>query len=181
MPTTLRWHHPLCRAPRRLKPWLTARGSLTAKLIAHYPQFGVQVLRLRYQPPHRDELGALQRSRDVYTRDVLLLSGDTPLVYAHSVATRAAVRGGFRRLKGIGNRSLGSVLFADPTIRRSPLAWRRVDCRHPLWQQAQAAVNIALPARLWARRSLFLAGAERLLVTEVFLPPAFAAAGPVML
>lgn len=174
MPTRFRWHHPRCLAPRALQPWLAERGSLTARLVAHYPQFSVRVLRQREQPPHGDELATLQQRRRarVLTRDVLLMSGQTPLVYAHSVATRSAVRGGFRRLKGIGNRSLGSMLFADPTIRRSPLAWRQIDRRHPLWQQAHAAVG-PLPARLWARRSLFITGPDRLLVTEVFLPPAF--------
>ena len=178
MPTTLRWHQPLCLAPRALQPWLAERGSLTARLIAHYPAFSVRVLRQRYQAPHDDELQALQLHRcvAVFTRDVLLLSGSTPVVYAHSVATRSAVRGDFRRLRGVGNKSLGSMLFADPTIRRSPLAWRQLDPRHPLWQQAQAALRIQLPSRLWARRSLFLMGSARLLVTEVFLPPVFGGA-----
>ncbi|GAB7128146.1 chorismate lyase [Silvimonas sp. JCM 19000] len=157
-----------------MQPWLSERGSLTARLVAHYPAFSVRVLRQREQAPHADELATLQLPRRVrvLTRDVLLLSAEMPLVYAHSVASRSAVRGGFRRLKGIGNRSLGSMLFADPTIRRSPLAWRQIDRRHPLWQQARAAVG-PLPARLWARRSLFISGPDRLLVTEVFLPPAF--------
>ncbi|MBB5192962.1 chorismate--pyruvate lyase [Silvimonas terrae] len=174
MPHQSRWHHPLCIAPRKLKPWLTERGSLTARLVAHFPCFSVRVLRQNARTVHRDELRTLhvQRQQKAITRDVLLMSGETPLVYAHSVATRAATRRGFRRLRGIGNRSLGSMLFADPTIRRSPLAWRRVDQRHPLWQQARAAVG-PLPRGLWARRSLFASGSDLLLVTEVFLPPAF--------
>ncbi|WP_283150753.1 chorismate--pyruvate lyase family protein [Silvimonas soli] len=175
MPHQSRWYHPLCIAPRSLKPWLTERGSLTARLVAHFPGFHVRVLRQMPRSVHHDELRSLkiQRQQKAITRDVVLMSGDLPLVYAHSVATRAATRRGFRRLRGIGNRSLGSMLFADPTIRRSPLAWRRVDRRHPLWQQAQAAVG-PMPPRLWARRSLFATGNDLLLVTEVFLPPAFA-------
>ena len=97
------------------------------------------------------------------------MDGDIPLVFAHSVTPRTALRGGFQLFGRIGSRPLGESLFADPTITRSPLSWRCVDQRHPLWQKAQAVAG-PLPSRLWARRSLFYAGNDCLLVTEVFLP-----------
>ncbi|WP_148717018.1 chorismate--pyruvate lyase family protein [Chitinolyticbacter meiyuanensis] len=175
MPHQHRWHHPLCLAPRPLRPWLTESGSLTARLIAHHPAFSVRVLRQRATTAHRDELAPLGQARRRRTpmREVLLLSGQQPLVFAHSVTTPQAVRRGFRKFVHVGGRSLGSMLFASPTIARSRLAWCRVDARHPLWRKAVTAVG-PLPPRLWARRSLFYAGGDRLLVTEVFLPPAFA-------
>ncbi|TJZ73139.1 chorismate--pyruvate lyase family protein [Chitiniphilus eburneus] len=175
MPHQHRWHHPLCLAPRPLRPWLTESGSLTARLIAHYPCFKVRVLAQGLARPHDDEratLGLPRANVRVPSREVLLCSGDTPLVFAHSVTTPAAVRRGFRKFRHIGGRSLGSMLFASPTIARSMLAWRRVDARHPLWRKARAVVG-PLPARLWARRSVFYTGPDRLLVTEVFLPPLF--------
>ncbi|AOY00421.1 chorismate lyase [Jeongeupia sp. USM3] len=177
MPRSASWHTPLCLAPPPLRPWLTERGSLTARLIAHFPAFSVRVCAQGPAPVHDDERRAIalaRRSRQVETREVLLMSGETPLVFAHSVLQHAALRGGFRRIGRLGNASLGSFLFATPTIRRSPLAWRQVDVRHPLWRKAAQHVA-GLPPRLWARRSLFFAGHDRLLVTEVFLPPAFPA------
>ncbi|KAF0812044.1 Chorismate pyruvate-lyase [Andreprevotia sp. IGB-42] len=167
------WQHPVLLAPRTLRPWLTATGSLTARLIAHYPDFSVRVLRQTLAPPHRDERRPLRVARGrVEAREVLLMSGATPLVYAHSVAAPAALRRGFRAVGKLGNRSLGSFLFATPTITRSPLAWRRLDRRHPLWRKAAQQLP-GLSGPLWARRSLFRAGADALMVTEVFLPPFF--------
>ncbi|SMC29781.1 chorismate lyase [Andreprevotia lacus DSM 23236] len=171
------WQHPICMAPRRLRPWLMATGSLTARLVAHYPAFSVRVLRQTHAPAHLDERRPLSAPRGlVETREVLLMSGDTPLVFAHSVAAPAALRRGFRAVGKLGNRSLGSFLFATPTIVRAPLAWRRVDRRHPLWRKASRALG-GLHEPLWARRSLFLAGHDALLVTEVFLPPYFSPQG----
>ncbi|WP_432724017.1 chorismate lyase [Jeongeupia wiesaeckerbachi] len=177
MPRSASWHTPLCLAPPALRPWLTESGSLTARLVAHFPAFSVRVCAQGLAAPHDDEGRAIalaRRSQRVETREVLLMSGDTPLVFAHSVLQHRALRSGFRPIGRLGNASLGSFLFATPTIRRSPLAWRQVDARHPLWRKA--ALHVAnLPMRLWARRSLFFAGHDRLLVTEIFLPPFFAA------
>ncbi|BCL76287.1 putative chorismate pyruvate-lyase [Jeongeupia sp. HS-3] len=177
MPRSASWHTPLCSSPRALRPWLTERGSLTARLIAHFPDFSVRVCVQTSSRAHADEqrpIALARRTTRAEAREVLLLSGETPLVFAHSVLQPAALRGGFRPIGRLGNASLGSFLFATPTIRRSPLAWRQIDARHPLWRKA--AQHVAdLPARLWARRSLFFAGHDRLLVTEVFLPPAFSA------
>ncbi|MDR3410353.1 MAG: chorismate lyase [Formivibrio sp.] len=172
MPNPALWRQPLCLAPRPLRPWLAARGSLTARLKAHVSRFQVRVLQQDWQVAHRDEWQALHlphQGIQVATREVLLMDGSTPLVFAHSITLRSALRGGFKLFDRIGSRPLGESLFADPTITRSPLAWCCIDRRHPLWIKAKAATG-TLPPRLWARRSLFHAGRDRLLVTELFLP-----------
>ncbi len=166
------WRHPLCLAPTPLQTWLAARGSLTARLKARYPRFRVEVLRQDWLPAHADEWRLLDLPNPqilVATREVLLMTGEIPLVYAHSITLRKALHGGFQLLGRIGSRPLGESLFSNPRISRSPLAWRRVDPRHPLWQKASAAAG-PLPQTLWARRSVFCAGNDHLLVTEVFLP-----------
>ncbi|WP_028452797.1 chorismate--pyruvate lyase family protein [Chitinilyticum aquatile] len=172
MTSTRLWRHPLALAPRDLRPWLAARGSLTARLMAHFPEIRVSVLRQGWDQPHGDEIAIMQLPRggtQVAVREVILASRGTPLVYAHSITARSALARGFHLLGRTGSRPLGALLFADPTIRRSPLAWRCIDARHPLYQSARAAVG-PLPPRLWARRSLFHSGRDVLLVTEVFLP-----------
>lgn len=172
MPSPRLWRHPLALAPRDLRPWLAARGSLTARLMAHFPEIRVSVLRQGWDQPHGDEIAIMQLPRggtQVAVREVILASRGTPLVYAHSITARSALARGFHLLGRTGSRPLGALLFADPTIRRSPLAWRCIDARHPLYQSARAATG-PLPPRLWARRSLFHSGRDVLLVTEVFLP-----------
>jgi chorismate--pyruvate lyase len=166
-----RWAQPACRAPRQQREWLTHTGSLTARLTARFPDFRVALLRQCWGLPNHDELRALAmvRRQQAMLRDVVLMSGATPLVFAHSVMPRHALFHGFRKLRRQGTRALGATLFANPRIRRSRLAYRVIDRRHPLHVAATAAVG-ALPAYLWARRSCFELGRSRILVTEVLLP-----------
>jgi chorismate--pyruvate lyase len=139
-------------------------------LIANFPAFNVRVLNQAWARPHQDELAILQLhgKTAVATREVLLCSNDQPLVFAHSITARSSLHGGFHLFGRSGSRPLGALLFADPTIRRSHLAWCQLNRRHPLWQKAVAAAG-PQAATLWARRSVFYAGKDRLLVTEVFL------------
>ncbi|MBL8507965.1 MAG: chorismate lyase [Chitinimonas sp.] len=166
-----RWEHPASRAPRALRRWLTHPGSLTARLIARFPGFSVKLLRQHWARPNRDELRALglKRSQLAIVREVLLMSGNTPLVFAHSIMPRSALFHGYQRLRRQGTKPLGATLFANPKVRRSALAFRGLDKRHALYRRAETAVG-PLPARLWARRSRFELGQARILVTEVFLP-----------
>ncbi|MBM5573442.1 MULTISPECIES: chorismate lyase [Deefgea] len=164
------WHTPLALAPWSLRPWLSERGSLTQRLIAHFPQLTVRVLQQGFRRPHPDETQILQlpSASHVATREVLLCSQERPLVFAHSITCRQHLQAGFHLFERSGSRPLGALLFADPCIRRSTLAWCKLSPRHPLWQKAQAAVG-GQAATLWARRSVFYSGAAQLLVTEVFL------------
>lgn len=151
--------------------WLTGRGSLTRRLQARCDAFRVQCLSQIVDRPYLDELPPFgqHRRRQALIREVLLLCGDTPLVFAHTVIPLGALRSRWQRLGDLGNHSLGATLFADPTIRRYPLEYRRLNPRHPLFRSA--AGHLSAPAdRLWARRSLFALGRGRIQVTEVFLP-----------
>lgn len=151
--------------------WLTDHGSLTRRLQARSPAFAVRRLSQGLAIPNRDECMPLQLQpgRLAVVREVLLLAADTPLVFAHSVIPRAALRGRWTSLAGLGNRPLGEALFADPRVQRQPLTCRKLDRRHPLYRAAAAHLAEA-PATLWARRSRFSLGRQSLLVTEVFLP-----------
>ncbi|WP_410498887.1 chorismate--pyruvate lyase family protein [Chitinibacter sp. S2-10] len=173
MHATAFWRSPLLRSPRQLHAWLSERGSLTRRLMTHFPDFSVQVLHEGFCRAHLDERTILQiGSEHVATREVLLCAKGKPLVFAHSITARASLKRGFHLLGRIGSRPLGAVLFADPKIRRSHLAFCKIDRRHPLWQKAVAVSGIQ-PPTLWARRSVFYAGQNQLLITEVFLSPPF--------
>lgn len=165
-----------CSAPVAagvLRRWLIDSGSLTARLERHAGPIKVRVLFQGLRRANRDErfLFAAAPAR-VMVREVLLLRGTTPLVFAHTVFAREAMRGAWRRIAGLGNRPLGAALFADPRIARYPLRQKKLPRPHPLHQAAAARLK-KMPPSLWARRSIFAAGKSPILVSEVFLPAMF--------
>jgi chorismate--pyruvate lyase len=153
------------------RPWLTEHGSLTQLLRSNFPDFNVLRLRQSVARPYPDESAplALRDHQRAMVREVLLRSGATPLVYAHTVIPQDCLRGPWRMLAGLGNRSLGGALFADPRVARFPLTFRSLDRRHPLYRAALPYLDHPTRA-LWARRSQFALAGHRLMVTEVFLP-----------
>lgn len=163
--------------PDPLQPWLTDRGSLTARLIRERGAFRLRRLMQGPALPHADERRHLgfRPGALAIARDVLLFSGDEPLVFAHSLVHRRDLKGAWRGLSRLGSRPLAEMLFHDPTVVRLPMEYRILDARHALYRRAAKAVP-GLPVRLWARRSVFLKRGRPLLVTEVFLGPMRAAA-----
>ncbi len=162
--------------PRRadsvaMRPWLVEAGSLTARIRARCGAFRVRVIAQRLACPHRDEarLLGLRRGELAWLREVLLEADGRPVVYARSVLPRHNLRGGWRLFAGIGQRPLGAALFADPRIRRAPLAVHRLDSRDVRHARALAAAGLA-GGPLWARRSVFRRRGRALMVCEVFLP-----------
>lgn len=157
--------------PRALRQWLCDRGSLTRCLQARCSGFRVQALATGRGQPHADEthLLGLACGQPAYFRNVLLHCGETPVVFAHSVLPLSALRGGWKRVTRLGNRSLGEALFRNPRIQRQSLAFCRIRRAHPL-HRALAQHHPEVPAALWARRSVFGLRGHPLLVTEVFLP-----------
>jgi chorismate--pyruvate lyase len=154
-----------------LREWLLDSGSLTARLKAVCADFEVRVLRQARTRASRDEacLLGLPAGRSLMARDVLLVSGSAPLIFAHSVLRADDVHGAWRAIASMGTRPLGAALFADPRIRRGPLRYRKLRDGHPLYCAAAAVLGQTLPP-LWARRSVFELQGAPLLVTEAFLP-----------
>lgn len=164
---------PRATVPAALRPWLTDPGSLTARIRARCGDFRVHVLAQQLALPQRDEARLLGLSGDelAWVREVLLLADGRAVVYARSVLPRHNLRGAWNLFHGIGARPLGAALFADPRIARQPLACACLDTRDARYHHAVAALpGVALPARLWARRSVFLLRRRALLVSEAFLP-----------
>jgi chorismate--pyruvate lyase len=159
--------------PGPLHQWLAARGSLSERIRAtcRAGAFRVQPLAQGRAPAWSDEREALalRGAGRPLVREVLLLCGATPVVFARSLAAARHLDGPWRSLRGLGARPLASMLFADPRIDRSALEFRRINARQPLHRRA-AAVVPELPQALWARRSVFRRDGAPLLVTEVFLP-----------
>lgn len=147
-------------APHHWRPWLQDRGSLTLRLTrAAGGEFAVRVLCQHWATPSADEARALNMPprQLALIREVELLGRDgTPWVYARSVLPAATLTGRERRLRQLGDRSLGSLMFSDPSLSRSPLM--------------ASCLRDSTGKRYWARRSVFRLHNKPLLVCEVFLP-----------
>ena len=155
------------------RPWLTDRGSLTARIAARCPGVRVEVVFQGLRRPDRDErflFAHRGRARaHVLVREIFLVCGNTRVVFAHTVLDPRDLSGDFRSVAKLGNRPLGAALFADPRIRRYPLRQRKIARHHELHRRLKSFEPDAPPA-LWARRSLFRLHNSPILVTEVFLP-----------
>lgn len=159
----LRWHAlkrpATTAAPRIWRQWLLNRGSLTQHLIqASDGQFKVKLIRQQWGFPSRTEALALKiptRQR-VLIREVQLLGHEQPWVSARTIIPASTLTGKQRKLHSLGSRSLGSILFRDPSMKRSPLEISQL--------------KLSNGDTAWARRSLFYLANKPLLVAEVFLP-----------
>lgn len=164
---------------RRARAWLSAPGSLTARL----RQLGeVRVIRLRQgHAALRPRERALLASHHGHVREVLLLVDGRPAVWARSAVSAQAAHGAWRAIRGLGTRPLAELLFTDPAVRRAPLyaaplrqhgagaSQRRRD-----WQEASPCalhgVTGAEPPPGWIRWSVFMRRQQPLIVQEAFAP-----------
>ncbi|BAU46681.1 chorismate--pyruvate lyase [Sulfurifustis variabilis] len=164
---------PLARIPASLLPWLLDEGSLTRRVVDACPgPFRVRVVSQRWRRPMRNEalaLGLRPQGRAL-VREVQLLCQEVAWVHARTVIPRATLSGRERRLAHLGSRSLGAVLFADPTLERAETELARLVPGDILYADIAAALDRP-PAELWGRRTRFALSGKPLLVSEVFLPP----------
>jgi chorismate lyase len=155
-----------------LRPWMTDRGSLTARIVTNFSAFNLVRLRQQYAKPFRDEARALQLRHGelAVVREVILRNGETPLIFAHTVAHPDSLNGAWRGLSRLGARPLAEMLFHDPSVSRMAIEYKLLNARHPLACRVNAVIALPMTATLWARRSVFLKAQQPLMVTEVFLP-----------
>ena len=147
------------QAPRPWRAWLLDRGSLTTHLIAasnHH--FKVALKQQGWAIPCRSEAKVLKlkNRQAALIREVELKGNDQTYVLARKVSPASTLTGKYQQLANLGNRSLGSVLFSDPTMRRGT------------FQICQLQLDSG--EKVWARRSVFYLSGKPLLVCEVFLP-----------
>lgn len=156
-----------------LLDWLLDPTSLTSRLQQScIGQFRVEPVRQLWQRPMLNEaqaLGARPHER-CFVREVRLLCNDQPWVFARTVIPVRTLTGPRRRLSRLGNKPLGAVLFADPSMRRSGIEIAELLPGQPLFARATAD-SAKQPASIWGRRSAFFLNNKPLLVSEIFLPP----------
>ena len=147
------------QAPRPWRQWLLDRGSLTTHLIAaSNNHFKVALKQQGWAIPYRSEAKALKlkNRQAALIREVELLGNEQVYVLARTVIPASTLTGKYQQLATLGNKSLGSVLFSDPSMRRGT------------FQICQLRLDNG--EKVWARRSVFYLSGKPLLVCEVFLP-----------
>jgi len=140
--------------PAHVLPWLLDNSSLTAKLKAKFAEFRVKVISQAIEAPYHCELKLLDNlcGSSCVVREVELMGEDVPVVFARSVIPRTTDT---ENLLAIGSRPLGEILFDDPHIYRDQL-------------------EVGQHQGEWARRSTFVVGKTKLLVSEIFLDKLYA-------
>mgnify|MGYP005988666237 FL=1 len=149
------------QVPRHWQAWLGDKGSLTKRLIkASAGNFSVSLVSSRLGTPTPSEARALglKARQQAIIREVELSCHGQTWVCARSIIPHATLIGRLRRLKAIGNKPLGAMLFNHPNMKRGAL---EVAC---LKQQSGSEQH-------WARRSVFYLDGKGVLVCEVFMPP----------
>jgi len=163
---------PTSSIPAHYLPWLLDTASLTQRLIeACGGKFHVRVLNQAWDRPRPEEARALGMRPHGHgiVRQVQLLCGGRPWVYARTVLPRATLTGPERRLAHLKSRSLGAVLFADPTMQRGRTEIVRLRPDDGLYALAARGLGPP-PGEIWGRRTVFRLRGKPLLVSEFFLP-----------
>ncbi len=157
--------------PAKFRPWLLDEDSLTERLRECCGGgFRVERVAQGWRRPLPSEALALgmRAGQAALVREVRLICGNMPWVVARTVIPRATLKGRHRRLARLGNRSLGAVLFADPSMQRGALEIANLDRGMRL--HAEVTRGLAnVPGELWGRRSCFRLAGRPLLVCEFFL------------
>ncbi len=158
--------------PSLFRAWILHAGSFMQRLVQQgVNDAHIQVLRERWQRPESAErkLLNIEPGAQALIREVLILSEGKQWMFARTVFPRRTLIGEGQQLAHLKNRSLGSVLFKDPTLKRSEFEIAYLQPGERWHAKVAQAAKCTLPD-LWARRSLFSLQSKPLLLTEVFLP-----------
>jgi chorismate--pyruvate lyase len=158
--------------PERLRAWLLDPASLTQRIVcACRGAFRVNVLNQSWRRPLKSEVQVLGLGggRHALVRQVQLLCDGTPWVYARTVIPGATLSGEERRLARLRARSLGAVLFSDPSMRRGETEIARLVPGSLLFALASRGLDVQ-SSEIWGRRATFRLSDKPLLVTEIFSP-----------
>jgi chorismate--pyruvate lyase len=164
-----------------LKNWLLDTQSLTARLKACSKYFHVQVIGEQEQICSVEDSSALIAvGTPILVREVLLVCDNVPQVFARSILPISSLTGNEQALAHLGDQPLGQVLFNNPSLKRQGL---EVSSFSEDTSVVKLATNLASQMTntnshwtkpLWGRRSIFMVSDKPLMVTEVFLPSAYA-------
>jgi len=168
-----------CLLPENLKSWLLDPNSLTARLKSHCHQFRVELLGQKIEICQESEaVGLIPAGDEILVREVLLFCDEKPQVFARSLLPLSSLTGAEQRLANLGTKSLGQVLFNNPSLERQTIEVAEFEATSAVGKLAKqlqlSYQHLSSPENLWGRRSIFVLENKPLMVAEVFLPGAFA-------
>lgn len=145
---------------KALQSWLEDSGSFIQRLKKNRFLPEVIVLRQTWAFPESSERVSLNlKTRQIaFIREVEICENDRPLMYARTVIPVKVLSGSLKLLAHLGKRSLGSVLFSYPCLKRSLFDIKL--CHLPQYAASE----------LWERQSLFMINQKKILLREVYLP-----------
>jgi len=160
--------------PAAAVAWLREPGLLTERLRACCAgETGLVVVSEAEAPLAPDDAALLRApGSSAFVREVELTCNARPWVFAQTLVPLATLA---RQhwLTSLGGAALGERLASVPGLERGPLEFTRLVDGDSLHRRALRERQDP-PAALWARRSWFAIGGDRLLVQEVFLPESHA-------
>lgn len=157
--------------PHEIRPWLIHTGSLTTRLRKLCNDFSVKLI-AQYQRaalPHEADMLDINGDPYLIEREVLLLCGNNPVVYARSFIPLKALKDRFADLDTLGTQPLGEKIFSDPELQRGEIEWTILSEKHASFQHAVSALQ-QRPDKIYGRRSVFLGAPSPILISEFFLP-----------
>lgn len=158
--------------PEEVLGWLLDPQSLTRRVQALCRAcFRVEVVSQQRERPMFNERRLLEMGEKhlAVVRQVRLWCGNQPWVFARTVIPNQTLTGPLRRLAHLGDKPLGAMLFASPSLRRFEVQVARLLPQHNLFAMATDNLN-SKPGEIWGRRSVFHLHGRPLLVSEIFLP-----------
>jgi chorismate lyase len=166
--------------PAWARNWACTPGSLTQRLVRLNQGFKVEPVvqakvLIKRGPGARGQSVTGQMMRQ---RLVRLHVNNAPVVLAQTLVEMDGPVNDWHFWRGLGTRSLGTVLFSDPKVKRGKLYFARLPLQQPWVQRLlppamKAEMNRLGSGRVWyARCARFSRKPDRtpLWVMEVFLP-----------
>ena len=151
---------------------LAVLGSMTERMQQASKQcFQVKPLSQTFKSPRQSEalLLSISKYKGLMVREVYLLCDDQICMFARSLFPIATLFGKSWQLQYLGKKPLGTLLFSDPNLGRSPFDFALLRDGDEDYHKATMHLRVK-PKTLWARRSVFYWQQKELMVEEVFLP-----------
>jgi chorismate lyase len=163
------------------RSWAKTSGSLTQRLVGLSKGFKVEpVAQGKVLVKHRPGLKRRSATGQVMRQRLVRLHvNNMPVVLAQTLVEIDGPINDWHFWRGLGSRSLGTVLFSDPQVKRGDLYFARLPYHQPWVQRLLSSAmknemnRQGRPGRVWyARCARFSRKSNRtpLWVMEVFLP-----------
>ncbi|PKF63070.1 chorismate--pyruvate lyase [Psychromonas sp. psych-6C06] len=149
--------------------WLYDHNSLTQKLETHFKSFSVEIKQQLNVTPNKYLSPLFKQEEKILVREVFLHCNNKPVVLAQTEIPFSTLTEQQLALAEIGEQSLGTILFQDPSMLRGQIEVTEFE-KGSFFHQLVSDLGQPANHSLWARRSLFYLQNKPLLVSELFLP-----------